>query len=87
MSTVTQVKPAIENSTPVYKLRSYTLWYHFRTTKPQELHFELAGPLPMAIERGIVHCQRMNYKFIKVRPMIVDLDEREARRNDDREEF
>lgn len=63
------------------KNRSYTLYYHFRGSIPLTLHFEYDGGWKAAIERGILHCQRMNYRFIKVRPMIVDLDEREKRRN------
>ena len=62
--------------------RSYTLYYHYRNSRPQELHFEYEGDLKNAIERGQEHCIRMNYKFIKVRPLIVDLDDRERRRNE-----
>lgn len=71
------------------KKRSYILYYHYRLSKPQELGFEMMGrtdeeiSLKKAIERGQRHCLTMNYKFIKVRPFIVDLDEREKRRNDE----
>lgn len=67
--------------------RSFTGFYHFRAAAPLSLTFELKGKspdditLPKAIERFKLHCQRVNYRFIKVRPFIVDLDEREARIN------
>ena len=61
--------------------RTFILYYHFRAAKPLDLVFTFDGNLPEAIERGKKHCTVMNYRFIKVRPFIVDLDEREARRN------
>jgi len=44
---------------------------------------EASVSLKAAIERGQQHCIKMAYKFIKVRPFIVDLDERERRRNEE----
>ena len=70
---------------PTTQERTYILYYHFRAAKPLDLVFTYHGTLPEAIERGKQHCERMQYRFIKVRPFIVDLDEREVRRN--QEEF
>ena len=64
-------------------LRTFILYYHFRAAAPLTLVFEHKGDLKSAIERGQSHCTRMNYRFIKVRPFIVDLDEREKRRNEE----
>lgn len=57
--------------------RSYTLYYHFRSTAPLTLTFEFTGSFNQAIERAQTFCKRCNYRFIKIRPFIVDLDKHE----------
>lgn len=69
-----------------YKSRTYILFYHFRAAAPLSLVYEHQGTFKESIERAKVHCIRMNYRFIKVRPFVVDLDEREARINSGEEE-
>jgi hypothetical protein len=69
------------------KFRTYRLFYHFRAAAPLDLVFEHEGTFHEAIDRAKLHCQKMNYRFIKVRPFIVDLDEREKRVNDGVEDF
>ena len=80
MSTATLNQPKITVSIPGSK-RTYVGFYHFRAAAPLSMVFEYAGELKEAIERFKIHCERCNYRFIKVRPFIVDLDEREARIN------
>jgi len=80
----TQIREAKESKpNGTLAKRSYILYYHYRYSKPQELGFEIAGDLKAATERAQRHCLVMNYRFIKVRPFIVDLDDRERRRNEE----
>jgi hypothetical protein len=60
----------------------YTLYYHYRASRPLEFIFIFEGDLKKAVTRGRRHCEAMNYRFIKVRPTIVDLDDRERRKNE-----
>jgi hypothetical protein len=73
------------------KSRTFILYYHFRAAAPLTKVFEFDGTLKDAVARAELHCKRMNYRFIKVRPFIIDFDEQEKRRNDegyfDREEI
>ena len=64
-------------------LRTFTLYYHYKASIPLTIHFEFDGDLRAAAARGLDHCKVMNYRFIKVRPLIVDLDLREQRRLDE----
>lgn len=63
-------------------LRTFTLYYHYKASVPLTIHFEFDGDLRAAALRGLEHCKKMNYRFIKVRPLIVDLDLREQRKTD-----
>ena len=83
MSTTVAPNLVPPKDSPLSRLRTFTLYYHYRASVPQVLHFEFDGDLRKAKERGLEHCKVMNYRFIKVRPLIVDLDERERRRNDE----
>ena len=65
--------------------KTYILHYHYRASNPLTKIFRFLGPLTEAIERGRVHCDIMNYRFIKVRPFIVDLTDQERVRNDDQQ--
>lgn len=70
-------------STPfTEKTRVYILYYHHRASAPLTRIFCIDGDLFKAAERGKEHCRRCNYRFIKVRPFVVDLEEIEKRIND-----
>ena len=87
--TTTQVNFSSQNQSLNHK-RVFILYYHFRAAAPLTLVFEHQGDLRSAKERAELHCKRMNYRYIKVRSFIVDLDEREKKRNEegfDQEEF
>ena len=62
--------------------RFYILYYIYqnRRTEPKTKVFPFKGPLAQAIIRGRNHCEKMNYKWITVRPFIVDLEEQEERK-------
>ena len=62
------------------KERYYILYYHFPHSKIESKVFGHSGNLTSAIIRGRDHCEVMNYRFIKVRPFIVNLDDQERRR-------
>lgn len=78
----TKIADQVNEERKLIQDRLYTLYYHFKTSHPLSLVFQFKGTLPAAIERGQLHCRRCNYKFIKVRPFLVDLDEREKRLNE-----
>jgi len=60
------------------KLRSFVLWYLQGSLHPLFKIFEFRGTLPEAGIRAKKHCTIMEYKFIRVRPHIVDLDQQEG---------
>ena len=77
---VTTVSPVTTKTIEIFdKTRVYTLYYHYRASAPKTLVFEFKGSFNEAIERGRAFCARVNYRFIKVKPFIIDLDEREKR--------
>ena len=90
--TTTTLNPSLNSSQnkSLNHKRVFILYYHFRAAAPLTLVFEHQGDLRSAKERAELHCKRMNYRYIKVRSFIVDLDEREKKRNEegfDQEEF
>jgi hypothetical protein len=84
--TTAPVQPVGHLPIPVDKSRTYILYYHFRAAAPLTLVFEHVGTFKEVIERAKLHCIRANYRFIKVRPFVVDLDEREKRINSGEDE-
>lgn len=56
----------------------YVLVYRDRYAQRQTKQFYALGGHDKAKERGILHCTRMNYRFIGVNPMFTSLDEEEA---------
>ena len=58
----------------------WTLYYHFGNTIPQTLNFPFEGSMAEAANRAREHCTVMGYRFIKIRPFIVDLQDREERK-------
>lgn len=60
---------------------SFSLWrlFYKKGNNPRcECVFRLDASKREAIERGRIHCTKMNYKFIHVEPLLVDLDLSEA---------
>lgn len=81
MST-TQTTLTNQTGTGVPKVkRTFRGFYRHRNTGPVELFFDHAGDLKSAKERFQAHCRLMGYFYIQVTPMIMDLDKREALRN------
>jgi len=54
------------------------LYYMIGSSSPQIKNFALDGDLKRAIVRAKVHCATQGYQFIRVRPLISDLDEEDA---------
>lgn len=57
-------------------VRYYKLFYSQGTHRDDKI-FPFKGGLKDAITRGRKHCEVMGYRFIMVRPGIVDLDHQE----------
>jgi hypothetical protein len=68
------------NSKKLPKL--WILIYHFGATFPNTLNFPFDGTMTEAMQRAREHCDVMGYRFIKIRPFIVDLDDRERRKKE-----
>ena len=63
--------------------RIWTLYYRYGNIPHQQKNFIMLDNNPSmkdAIERAREHCIRMGYRFICVRPFLVDLDEQESRK-------
>ena len=58
----------------------WTMYYHFGNTIPQTLNFPHNGSMSDAAQRAREHCVIMSYRFIKIRPFIVDFEDRERRK-------
>lgn len=71
------VAPEIVNT----KARVFRLQYR-QGNEIKEKHFNFSGPLQEAILRGRDHCEKMGYRFILVRPFIVDLEHQEKLKNE-----
>lgn len=65
------------------RVRYYYLWYSVRGSNMLQKIFEFKGDLQEAITRGRKHCEVMHYRFSRVRPAIVDLDDQEMRKTTD----
>ncbi len=57
--------------------RIWTLWYSERNRAPQYKTFIFEGKMREAVLRGRAHCDRMNLRFVNIRPLVVDLDYQE----------
>jgi hypothetical protein len=91
MSTTTKIEPkstptlqALQKELDDLKIRvekrAYTLWYRYRATAPFSKNFYYEGDLHDAAEAGRRHCQIMGFRFVIVRPFIIDLRNQEARK-------
>ncbi len=60
------------------KNRSFVGWYLQGNMHPIFKIFEFKGTLPEAAVRFQKHCRVMEYKYIRVRPHVVDLDQQEG---------
>ena len=81
----TTVETEVKQTIPlnIERSRTFAGFYHYKHSAPQCLVFDHKGDLRSAKERFGIHCQRMGYRYIQVRPFIVDLDDREKRRNEE----
>lgn len=57
--------------------RIWTLYYMYGSSSPISKLFTFDGNLQDATVRGRKHCSIMRYKFVRVRPALVDLDHQE----------
>jgi len=69
-----------EKTSIINTKKLWTLYYHFGNTIPQTLNFPFDGSMSEAAQRAREHCVIMGYRFIKIRPFIVDFDDRERRK-------
>ncbi len=61
---------------------------HFKhQNQIKQKNFNFRGPLQEAILRGKEHCNTMGYRFVLVRPFVVDLDHQENLKQSDPERF
>ena len=83
----TTVIPTSTSNKPLdpTKVRSYIGYFlhQNRRTEPKLKMFEYKGLLKDAIREFYTHCQIMGYRFISVRPFMVDLKEQEERKVSD----
>lgn len=83
MSTTTQDKPVDEITSKLREailgLEIYKLYFARGINPRCELTFHISGGLQEAIKRSREHCDRMNYKFIRCEPFLVNLDEVEKK--------
>ena len=84
METTTTVKQV--PGTPVATKKIWTLYYRYGSVPMLHKNFEFPGTMLDAINRGREHCIKMGYKFICVRPFLVDLGEQEKRREEGNQE-
>ena len=80
METKTEALP--KTLPPLDSTRYYSgyFMYENRRTEPKCKTFAFNGMLHDAIHRFSKHCGVMGYRFISVRPFMVDLDEQEQRK-------
>ena len=62
--------------------RIWTLYYRYGAVPYLHKNFNCDGSMLDAINRARQHCIVMGYKFICVRPFLIDLDEQERRREE-----
>ena len=62
--------------------RYWILYYRFGNVPQLTKGFRLDGGIQEAINRGRKHCDLMDYKFLLVRPMVVNLDYQERLREE-----
>ena len=69
-----------EKSSILNTKKLWTMYYHFGNTIQQTLNFPFDGTMSEAAQRAREHCIVMSYRFIKIRPFIVDFEDRERRK-------
>ena len=67
-------------------IRTWTLYFRYGSVPILHKNFNLPGNMLDAINRARQHCIIMGYKFICVRPLLIDLDEQEKRRQEGQSE-
>lgn len=68
-------------------MRLWMLWYFKGTSQPQFKCFQFEGTMRDAVQRGRLHCTKMNYRFGSVRPFMIDLDYQEEQFEKSMKEF
>jgi len=74
---MTDTKDPLDTPLKGKEARFWTLWYRFGTIPVATKSFIFDGNLQDATMRARKHCEVMKYRYIFVRPMIVDLDYQE----------
>jgi len=80
MDNKTPGPPVISNNSSKQLPRMWTLYYRYGTVPQLQKTFIHEGDLLAAINRAREHCVKMGYRFICVRPFLIDLEEQEQRR-------
>lgn len=75
-------KKAIPSIPVVEVKKTWTLYFRYGSVPILHKNFDLEGNMLDAINRARQHCIIMGYKFICVRPFLIDLDEQEKRRQE-----
>ena len=73
-STAPTIAPLTKEKEP----RFWTLWYRFGTVPIATKSFQFDGNLEQATIRARKHCEIMRYRYVFVRPMMVDLEYQES---------
>ena len=75
----------VENKAPIYPSsqlpKIWTLYYRYGNVPHLFKNFIMEGTMADAITRARSHCIIMNYRFICIRPFLVDLEEQEIRKS------
>lgn len=74
--------PSTTTLNPLTRERHYILYFMHKSGRaiPETKIFPFKGSLDQAVVRGRDHCEIMNYKFLRVRPFIVDLEDQEEKK-------
>jgi len=72
--------PQLSTTTPQIqsapRTSQFTLFFRVGANPyPQSVNFNFSGTFRDAIVRAQKHCEIMNYRFVSVRPAIIDMDE------------
>lgn len=80
MSETIQATPGLPKNSSRQLPRIWALYYRYGTVPQLVKHFINDGTLQDAIIRAREHCIKMGYRFICVRPFLIDFEEQENRR-------
>ena len=81
MPTETVVTTASKQYPSAQLPRIWTLYFRYGNIPYQFKNFIQDGTMAEAISRAREHCIKMNYRFICIRPFLIDLEEQEIRKS------